>query len=122
MNPLIASMPIMPMSSPSTAIASVLMIEPPERYASTNNPSSSSAEYSGGPNFSAMAASGGASSISPITEIVPATNDPIAAIASAAPARPLRVIAYPSMQVITDAASPGMRMRIEVVEPPYIAP
>jgi len=26
------------------------------------------------------------------------------------------------MHVITEAASPGMRMRIEVVEPPYIAP
>ena len=24
--------------------------------------------------------------------------------------------------VITDAASPGMRMRMDVVEPPYIAP
>jgi hypothetical protein len=28
----------------------------------------------------------------------------------------------PSMQVITDDASPGMFTRIEVVEPPYWAP
>jgi len=26
------------------------------------------------------------------------------------------------MHVITEAASPGMRIRIEVVEPPYMAP
>jgi len=26
------------------------------------------------------------------------------------------------MQVITDAASPGMRMSMDVVDPPYIAP
>ena len=26
------------------------------------------------------------------------------------------------MQVITDAASPGMRTRMDVIEPPYIAP
>ena len=33
-----------------------------------------------------------------------------------------RVIAYPSTQVMTDPASPGMFTRIAVVEPPYIAP
>jgi len=26
------------------------------------------------------------------------------------------------MHVITEAASPGIRMRIDVVEPPYMAP
>ncbi len=40
----------------------------------------------------------------------------------AAPARPFWAMAYPSIQVITDAASPGMRIRIDVVEPPYMAP
>jgi hypothetical protein len=78
--------------------------------------------YSGGPKRSAHAASVGASSISPTTPSVPATKEPIAAIASAGPARPFCVIAYPSTQVMTDAASPGMLIRIEVVEPPYIAP
>ena len=46
----------------------------------------------------------------------------MAAIARAGPARPCRAMAYPSMQVITEAASPGMRIRIEVVDPPYMAP
>jgi hypothetical protein len=29
---------------------------------------------------------------------------------------------YPSMQVMTEAVSPGTLIRIEVVDPPYIAP
>jgi hypothetical protein len=53
---------------------------------------SKSARYSGGPKASANRASGGASSISATTLTVPATNEPIAAIASAGPARPCRVI------------------------------
>ena len=57
-----------------------------------------------------------------ITPKVPATNEPIAAMQSAAPARPFLAMALPSMQVITEAASPGMRSRIEVVEPPYCEP
>jgi hypothetical protein len=31
-------------------------------------------------------------------------------------------MALPSMQVITEEASPGIRIRIEVVEPPYCEP
>jgi hypothetical protein len=54
--------------------------------------------------------------------MVPATNDPIAAVASAAAPRPARAIALPSTVVITDAASPGVLSRIEVVDPPYIPP
>ena len=57
-----------------------------------------------------------------MTPSVPAMNEPIAAMPSAAPARPCRAILWPSMQVTTDAASPGMLSRIDVVEPPYIAP
>ena len=53
---------------------------------------------------------------------VPATNDPIAAVASAAPARPLRAIWWPSIAVTMVALSPGVFSRIDVVEPPYIAP
>ena len=49
-------------------------------------------------------------------------NDPMAAMARAAPARPCFAILWPSIVVITEADSPGMLTRIEVVEPPYIAP
>ena len=49
-------------------------------------------------------------------------KEPRADIPKAAPALPLRAILYPSRQVITEAASPGMLRRIDVVEPPYMAP
>ena len=61
-------------------------------------------------------------SVSTITPNVPAINEPTAAMQSAAPARPFFAMALPSMQVITEAASPGMRSRIDVVEPPYCEP
>jgi hypothetical protein len=49
-------------------------------------------------------------------------KEPKADIPSAAPARPCRAIWYPSMQVTTEAASPGMLTRMEDVDPPYMAP
>ena len=53
---------------------------------------------------------------------VPANSEASAAIASAAPARPCRAIAWPSRQVTTDEDSPGRLTRIAVVEPPYCDP
>ena len=64
----------------------------------------------------------GAKNVMMTTPSVPAMNDPSAAIPSAAPARPCRAILCPSRHVTTDAASPGMFSRMDVVEPPYIAP
>ena len=58
----------------------------------------------------------------PSVPIVPATNEPMADVASAAPARPLRAILLPSRAVTIVALSPGVLSRIDVVEPPYIAP
>ena len=57
-----------------------------------------------------------------MTENVPPMNEPKADMPRAAPARPCRAIWYPSTAVMTEADSPGTLMRIEVVEPPYIAP
>ena len=37
-------------------------------------------------------------------------------------ARPFLAIWYPSIQVITEDASPGMLTRIDVVDPPYWTP
>ena len=54
--------------------------------------------------------------------MVPATKEPIAAVARAAPARPAFAILLPSRAVITEPLSPGVFKRIEVVDPPYIAP
>ena len=54
--------------------------------------------------------------------MVPAIKEPIAALAKAAPARPLLAILLPSIAVTMVAVSPGVLSKIEVVEPPYIAP
>ena len=54
--------------------------------------------------------------------MVPATNEPMAAVANACAARPALAILLPSIAVITDEDSPGVFSRIEVVEPPYMPP
>ena len=54
--------------------------------------------------------------------MVPATNEPMAAVASAAPARPFLAILLPSIAVTMLAVSPGVFSKMDVVEPPYIAP
>jgi hypothetical protein len=53
---------------------------------------------------------------------VPATKEPIAAVASAAAPRPCRAIRLPSTAVMIEPLSPGVLSRIEVVELPYMAP
>ena len=56
------------------------------------SPVTASAKYSGGPKRSAWSASQDAARAMPTTPTEPATNEPTAATARAAPARPLRVI------------------------------
>src|SRR3546814_16021036 len=53
--------------------------------------------------------------------MVPAINEPIAAVASAAAPRPARAILLPSSAVIIDPASPGVLIKMDVVDPPYMA-
>ncbi len=64
----------------------------------------------------------GASSARPRVPIVPAMKEPTAAVASAAAPRPLLAMRLPSMAVMTEALSPGVLSRIEVVDPPYMPP
>ena len=54
--------------------------------------------------------------------MVPAMNEPMAAVARACAARPRLAIWLPSMAVTTEALSPGVFSRIEVVDPPYMPP
>ncbi len=49
-------------------------------------------------------------------------NEPMAAMHRAGPALPCSAIWWPSRQVTTEDDSPGTLSRIEVVDPPYIAP
>ncbi|RZL05822.1 MAG: hypothetical protein EOP40_19130 [Rubrivivax sp.] len=78
-----------------------------------------SAKYSGEPTLSASSVSGGASKATSRVAQVPAKNEPMAAVASAVPARPWRANWCPSSAVTMDEASPGMLMRMAVVDPPY---
>ncbi len=79
-------------------------------------------KYSAGPNFSASSTTMGARNVMPIVPMVPATKLPIAEVARAAPARPRLAILLPSRAVTMVALSPGVFSRIDVVEPPYMAP
>ena len=73
-----------------------------------------------GPNLTAIFTRYGARTANPAVAISAATNEPIAAVASAGPPRPARAILLPSSAVTTDALSPGVFSRIAVVEPPYM--
>ena len=97
-------------------------MDPWERKVRRVKPSTIRLKYSAGPNTTATLASAGASSISATTAKVPAAKELNAEIPSAGPARPCLAIWWPSRHVTTDAASPGMFTRMEVVEPPYIEP
>ena len=120
--PELTSVPTMPSSSPVMIIAIALTSEPLASTTAPMSPSTMSEKYSAGPNLSASSDSGMATLAISIVATVPAKNDPSAAMASAAPACPLRAIWWPSRQVTTDDDSPGMLSRIAVVEPPYCAP
>ena len=116
------SEPTIESSSPNTIIAIALSTEP---FASTTakiRPSTISEKYSAGPNASASLVRGAPRTAIRTVATQPAKNEPIAAIASAGPARPCLAIWNPSSVVTTDVASPGILTRIEVVEPPYWAP
>ena len=86
------------------------------------NASRITAKYSGAPIEIANLVIKGMVNTTSSVPIVPATNDPIAAVASACAARPDFAIRLPSMAVTTDDDSPGVFNRIDVVDPPYMPP
>src|SRR5262249_13204508 len=120
--PLTTSMPTAAVRNPSATISAPFTGEPVIMKRVQTMPRPIRAKFSGGPKRMATVAIVGAKNVITITPSVPATKEPIAAIPRAAPARPCFAIWWPSRQVTTDAASPGMFRRIEVVEPPYMAP
>ena len=81
-----------------------------------------SEKYSAGPKRMASLTISGARKVRRIVPIVPATNEPIAAVARAAAPRPCRAMRFPSTAVTIEPDSPGVLSRIDVVEDPYIAP
>src|SRR5450432_587005 len=116
------SEPTIDNKSPSSTMASALRIEPRASTTAKHRPSTMREKYSAGPNSSATEVSGAPSAATSTVDTQPAKNEPIAAMESAGPARPWRAIWCPSSAVTTEDDSPGMLMRIDVVEPPYWAP
>jgi hypothetical protein len=86
------SMPTVPRASPIATITKANMTEPPDSRESSISPATARAKYSGGPKRRAWSASQEEASMIPTTPTDPAMKEPTAATASAAPARPLRVI------------------------------
>jgi hypothetical protein len=107
---------------PSRPEMTALIFDRPASKITRLRPSNIRLAYSGGPKTIASSATSGAVNVRRIKPTVPAMNEPIAAMPRAGPALPCRAIWYPSIAVTTDASSPGMFSRIDVVDPPYFAP
>ena len=120
--PVSRSDPTIDSNSPNRIMVIAFGTDPLASTTAKTRPSTISEKYSAGPNLSASPVSGTPSAATTMVATVPAKNEPIAAIASAGPARPCFAIWWPSSVVTTDDASPGILTRIEVVEPPYCAP
>ena len=120
--PVSGSIPITPSRSPKRRLAKPSSRDSPSIADTATNARTASAKYSAGPKRSANSTMTGAHTVSAAVPNVPATNEPIAAVASAAPPRPARAIRLPSTADITDALSPGVFSRIDVVDPPYMPP
>jgi hypothetical protein len=110
------------MSIPRAAEVTPLKSDFPDMLATTEKAKTTRPKISGGPILKAIFARGGEKKVSPTSPIVPATKEEIAAMARAGAALPCLAISYPSTQVITEEISPGIFIKIEVVDPPYMAP
>jgi hypothetical protein len=115
-------MPTVPRKRPTPAMIKALGMEPLLKKIIRQRDMVIRLQYSGGPKRSPHPASLGAISIIMMRPNVPAINEAKAEMPRAGPARPFLAIWYPSRQVTTDEASPGIFTRIDVVDPPYWAP
>ena len=86
--PDVTSVPTRLSSRPSTTIPSALISEPCASTTEAMRPSTISEKYSGAWNLRATPASGGARKATTKVATVPAKKEAMAAVASAAPARP----------------------------------
>ncbi len=102
--------------------ASPRSVESPKAAETVIKARTMSAKYSRGPKARAKLTTHGARKASAIVAMRPATNEPMAAVESAAPPRPALAILFPSSAVTIEALSPGVLSRIEVVDPPYMPP
>src|ERR687897_1438993 len=112
------SIPTIAIESPKSVAMIALSCEPVVRLETITSARSISRKYSAEPKAMATLASAGARSINPRVENVPATNEPIAAVESAGPARPCLAISYAVFAVTKEATSQVARWRMEVDEQP----
>ena len=115
-------MPTMPITKPIVSAIRPRLIERPISELTVTKAKSIRAKKSGGVILRPRAAMLGAAIAKIPVPIAPAKKEPMAAVAKAAPAFPALAILFPSMAVITEPDSPGAFKRMEVVEPPNIAP
>ena len=120
--PVWLSMPTSPIVKPRKRLTRPRSVDSPSTADTVVNASTISAKYSGGPNFKPSSTTSGERKVRPTVAMVPAKNEPMALVASAGPARPRLAIWLPSIAVTMVALSPGVLRRIDVVEPPYMAP
>ena len=86
------SVPTVDRKSPMNIAMKPLSMDSPANMMTSNSANTIRAEYSGGPKLTATSAITGARKVRPITPMVPATNEAMAAIPSAFPARPCLAI------------------------------
>ena len=120
--PVWLSRPMRPIVSPKNRLASPRAFDAPSTADTVVNASTITAKYSAGPNLSAISTMIGATAVRRMVAMVPATNEPMAAVASAGPARPRLAMRLPSIAVTMVADSPGVLSRMDVVDPPNMAP
>ena len=120
--PVCKSIPTKPKSKPANKLIKPLKAEFPRTAETMMSASTIKLKYSAGPKAKATLTTMGAKKVSAIVPIVPAIKLPIAAVANAGPARPFLAILLPSNEVTIVADSPGVFSKIDVVDPPYIAP
>ena len=115
-------MPTVASPSPRQRLTSVGGTDLPPTVVTSVSARSISATYSGGPNRRLIVPRLVTVSISMNVAKVPPMNEPMAAVASATPPWPRSPSDTRRCVVIDEAASPGVLIRIDVVEPPYMAP
>lgn len=99
-----------------------LMILPTESETMAERVNSINRKYSDGPNFKAKLAKGFAKKTKPMVAKTPPIKEATAEIAIAWPACPFLDMGYPSKVAAIADPSPGVFNKMELLDPPYIAP
>ena len=121
-SPLMMSRPTALNTRPMNMENKVLGMSSPPRPMNVAKANIISAKVSGGPKASATSAMGRAKRVNRTTEMVPPTNDAVAAATRALSASPCRASGRPSKVVATAVEAPGMPSMMELMAPPYMAP